>query len=874
MTPTTATGALDESGSLSGTETIAPGQGFDAAAVAASLPLDEKVALLTGAATWTLREIPAIGLRTMTVSDGPIGVRGTGDDGLPSAQLPAPSATAATWDVDLQARLGALMAAEARRKAVDVILAPVVNLQRSPVGGRHFECLAEDPLLTARLAVAFVGAIQEQGVAACVKHFVGNETETDRTEYLSRIDERTLREVYLAPFEAVVDAGVWTIMAAYNGLARDGVDATATAHGPLLNGILKGEWGFDGIVVSDWLATKTAVEPALGGLDLVMPGPGGPWAEGLLDAVRDGRVPESAIDDKVARILRLAERVGALSGLAGEVLPYDASGATEDPASDEVTALLTEAAARSTVVLRNDGGLLPVATGADGPRRIALIGHNAVEPFTQGGGSAFVTPPHVSTPIDALRDAFPDAEVVLHRGGAATIGAPLAPGRLLTTPDGEPGIRIDLLDADGDVRESLQVPDAASLWFPVHDDAVATARLTTDVELRAAGRHVIELAPVGAHRVTVDGELRGRADEPVGVEVVLNSSYANPPSVEAVVDVDAPRLARVEVDAQVIDGESYGRFVRVHFRYRAPGPTIDEELDAAVAAAAASDLAVVVVGTNPETESEGWDRPDLALPARQNELVRRVAAANPRTVVVVNAGAPVILPWLDEVPAVLWWWLPGQEAGTSLAAVLTGAIEPSGRLPWTLPAREEDVPVPHGIPVDGVIEYTERLDVGHRGWDRLGRTPAREFGFGLGYAEWEYRSVELVDAASVAAGDADARVNAAGAGAAARPAAVVRVTIANTGARDGREVVQLYLAADPADAASDPDRPLRWLAGFTVVDVTAGGTATVDLPIDRRAFETWSTDAANFTLRPGAYRAHVGRSSRDLRLEIDVPIRG
>jgi len=289
-----------------------------------------------------------------------------------------------------------------------------------------------------------------------------------------------------------------------------------------------------------------------------------------------------------------------------------------------------------------------------------------------------------------------------------------------------------------------------------------------------------------------------------------------------------------------------------------------------VAAAAASDLAVVVVGTNPETESEGWDRPDLALPARQNELVRRVAAANPRTVVVVNAGAPVILPWLDEVPAVLWWWLPGQEAGTSLAAVLTGAIEPSGRLPWTLPAREEDVPVPHGIPVDGVIEYTERLDVGHRGWDRLGRTPAREFGFGLGYAEWEYRSVELVDAASAETDADDTGTPAAG----ARPAAVVRATIANTSARDGREVVQLYLAADPADAASDPDRPLRWLAGFAVVDVAAGGTATVDLPIDRRAFETWSTDAARFTLRPGAYRAHVGRSSRDLRLEIGVPIRG
>lgn len=861
---TTAAGALDSNESLdsdkstAGTETIADSPALDAIAVAATLPLDEKVALLTGAATWTLRAIPEIGLRTMTVSDGPIGVRGTGEDGLPSAQLPAPSATAATWDVDLQARLGTLMAAEARRKAVDVVLAPVVNLQRSPVGGRHFECLAEDPFLTARLAVAFVDAIQAQGIAACVKHFVGNETETDRTEYLSRIDERTLREVYLAPFEAVVEAGVWTMMAAYNGLVLHGVGQTSTAHGPLLNGILKQEWGFDGVVMSDWLATKTTVEPALGGLDLVMPGPGGPWADGLLAAVRDGRVPEAAIDDKVARIVRLAERVGALSGLAGETLPFDATGATGDPGDDEVTAFLTEAAARSTVVLRNDGGLLPVSPGADGPARIALIGHNAVTPFTQGGGSAFVTAPHVSDPLDAIRAAFPAAKVELHRGGATTMGAPLTPAELLTTPEGGRGIRIEHLDAAGAVIGSQQVPDAASLWFPIDDDRVASVRLITDVMLDRAGRHVIELAPVGAHRVAVDGVHRAESDTHVGVEVVLNSSYANPPTVETVVETAAPRTVRIEADLQVIDGESYGRFVRLHFRYRAPGRTVDEELDEAVAAAAASDLAVVVVGTNPETESEGWDRPNLALPARQNELVRRVVAANPRTVVVVNAGAPVLLPWLDEVAAVLWWWLPGQEAGRSLAAVLSGAIEPSGRLPWTLPADEADAPVPNGIPVDGFIDYAEGVDVGHRGWDRLGRTPAREFGYGLGYAEWEYRSLDLVDAASGTGEDGSTD-----------HLALARVTIANVAARDGREVVQLYLSAD-----DDESRPVRWLAGFAVVDVAAGDTATVDIPLARRSFETWSTDAAGWTLPVGAYRLRAGRSSRDLRLETTHTISG
>jgi beta-glucosidase len=385
--------------------------------------------------------------------------------------------------------------------------------------------------------------------------------------------------------------------------------------------------------------------------------------------------------------------------------------------------------------------------------------------------------------------------------------------------------------------------------------------VSTDVTLEHSGRHVVEVGPVGAHRITVDGELQSVSDRHVGVEVVLDSSYSNPQAVETVIDVDAPRTARVTAEVQVIDGESYGRFVRLHFRYRAPGPSIDEELDEAVAAAVASDLAIVVVGTNPETESEGWDRPGLSLPGRQDELVRRIAAANPRTVVVVNAGAPVLLPWLDDVPAVLWWWLPGQEAGRSLAAVLTGAIEPSGRLPWTLPAREEDVPVPHGTPVDGIIDYTEGLDVGHRGWDRLGRTPAREFGYGLGYSRWEYRSLELIEPQTDG--------SAVRAGSAAGPLVVARVEIANAGDRDSREIVQVYLST-PDDAS----RPVTWLAGFTVADVPAGASATVDIPLERRSFESWSTDDERWTLRPATYRVRVGRSSRDLRLEATHPVGG
>ncbi|WP_022891275.1 beta-glucosidase family protein [Agromyces subbeticus] len=826
------------------TETVDP------VAIARTLPLDEKVRLLTGAGTWTLHSLPELGLRSITVSDGPIGVRG-GDDtsNLPSAQLPAPSATAATWDPAIQRRIGALMAAEARRQGVDVVLAPVVNLQRTPVGGRHFECLSEDPTLAANLAVAFVESIQAAGVAACIKHFVANEQETERTEYLARIDERTLREVYLAPFEAVVEAGVWTLMAAYNGLAIDGVEATATEHEVLLTDILRTEWGFDGVVVSDWLATKSTDAPANAGLDLVMPGPLGPWGEALVDAVREGRVSEAAIDDHVARILALAARVGALSGVPGVVEPAAVADAPE-PDSPEVRSLLTELAARSTVVLRNEGGLLPLEVPAGAS--VALIGPNAVVPFTQGGGSAFVTPPLIADPLGALRAALSGATVTLHRGGATEATAPIVPLELLTTPTGEAGLLVELLDVAGHVLERFAIADPARIWFTIDRADAASVRLTTRLELAGVGRHEIEIAPVGAHRVSVEDALVGKSSRTVGAEVVLDSSYANPPAHSVVIDTetDAARTVTITGELQIVDAESYGRFVRLHLRYRAPGKSVAEEIDDAVAAAAAADLAIVVIGTNAETESEGWDRPNLELPGSQNELVRRVAAANARTVVVVNAGAPVILPWLDEVPAVLWWWLPGQEAGTSLAAVLTGEIEPSGRLPWTLPANEADVPVPNGLPSGGYVDYTEGLHVGHRGWDKLGRTPAREFGYGLGYTAWQYDALTVSGSASEAFAEAS-------------------VTVTNAGERDGREVVQLYVEG-PDDGI---ERPVRWLAGSAVVDVAPGASATVVIALPRRTFEVWDVDHSDWTLPSGAYRLRVGRSSRDLRLEavLQVP---
>jgi len=840
--------------SARGEPASAPLLDTDLVARLAGLTLADKVRLLTGATAWRLHPLPQAGLRSVVVSDGPAGVRGTGErPGETSLSFPSPSALAATWDLELAGRLGALFAAEARAHGVDVVLAPVVNLQRTPVGGRHFECFSEDPLLTAHVAGTLVEHLQAAGVAACVKHLVGNESENDRTRYVVRMDERTYREVYLAPFEhALLTSGAWTVMAAYNGI-DDGVEtATATEHRGLLTGIVKEEWGYDGVVVSDWLATRSVVPAAVAGLDLVMPGPGGPWVEGLEAAVLRGDVPEGVIDDKLLRLLRLAGRVGALDPHAHDGRAAAAVDGVVAPAVVPHPAdagLLRELAARATVVLRDADQSLPldVAAGA----RVALIGPNAVDAFVQGGGSAHVTPRHVVSPEEGLRAALPHADVVVHRGGDARRHAPdLQLDELVSTPrvDGytAPGLLVELLDADGGVLRAWRHTGQWPGWL--RDERTAAAvRLTGRVRLTTPGRHWLGVGTVGACRIAIDGVVVAEDDRLVGAEVVLDSSVNSPDDRGTLVTVTEPRDVLLEATVQNVVTDGYGAFARAALRHRPPGPSTDEEIAEAVQLAADADVVVVVVGTNDEVESEGWDRTSLGLPGRQDELVERVLDVAPHAVVVVNAGAPLVLPWLDRARTVLWTWFPGQECGTALADVLLGRTEPAGRLPWTLPATEADCPVPSVVPdADGYVHVTEGLHVGYRSWERLGRTPAAPFGHGLGWTTWEHEALTCDDAAD--------------------GGLALTVRVRNTGPRAGHEVVQAYLEG-PADG---PERPVRWLGGFAAVRVEPGAAADVEVRVPLRALQVWDPAQQTWTVPPGTYRIRVGRSIRDLRLTKEV----
>ncbi|GGF27523.1 beta-glucosidase family protein [Subtercola lobariae] len=813
-----------------------------------TLPLADKVRLLTGETSWTLFAVPELDLSPIVVSDGPIGIRGIEQVSTEAAQMPSPSAVAATWNTDLAARLGTLIAGEARRKGIDVVLAPVVNLQRTPVGGRHFECYSEDPLLTGAIAASYVAAAQVEGVGMSVKHFIGNESETDRTTYIAKVSERVLREVYLAPFETVVrEANVWSVMAAYNGVDDGTGVAPATEHDHLLNDVLKREWGFDGVVVSDWLAANSTVESALGGLDLVMPGPGGPWQDKLLQAVHDGLVAESIIDDKVERILRLGERVGAVGRVAHAV--PDAPDALHS--APETRALLRETVARSIVVLGNNG-ILPLDPARAAIGSIALIGPAAVDPFVQGGGSAFVQAPYASTPEAAIRDAFPHARLRVERGGTSRLHAPAIDPAVVTTPGGSPGYELSLFDAHGHPLGDTVVVDAAESWNRDVPIEARSARVRARVRLTRPGPNRLEVGVSGAHEVWFDGELVSASTEVANSNVILNSSANHPvgPAKRFEVGDAEPVTKAIDAELQVVDAEAYGTFVRFELRHEPHDIDLDDELAAAVEAAAEADVAIVLIGTTEETESEGWDRPNLDLPGRQNELVTRVLAVNPRTIVVVNAGAPVLLPWLDDVPAVLWWWLPGQEAGNGLADALTGRVEPSGHLPWTLPARFADVPVQDARPIDGVIDYVEGGDVGYRSWDRLERTPARPFGFGLGYGAWAIPHI---------------------AGTTWRPdgSLVVSVEVENRGDRDSRATAQVYLEC----VEPDPDRPLRWLAGFALLDVHAGQRAVTDIVVPCRQFEVWSEESQQWVVSTAELAIRVGQSSRELSPSRPLPNR-
>lgn len=784
------------------------------------LSLDEKAALTGGADIWHTVAIERAAIPSLRMTDGPSGARGDRYTGGISTCVPCGSALASTWNRDLIQRIGNLLGDEARAKGAQLLLAPTVNVHRHPLAGRNFECFSEDPYLTTELAVAYVEGVQARGVGCAIKHFVANDQEHERMEISVEVDERTLREIYLPPFEAAVQrAGVWAVMAAYNRL--HGVHCSE--HAGLLQDVLRDDWGFDGLVVSDWYGTHSTTAVAAG-LDVEMPGPPQFLGELAAAAVRQGDISEGAVNRAASKVIGLLDRTSAVDP------------ATLSP-GEAAAPLARLAAQEAIVVLHNEDAVLPLDQAE--LTTLAVLGPKAERPDIQGGGSAHVDPPYTVTPLEGLvRRADRDGAgiVVRHETGVSARPSEVLGFQDLRVPGAdEPGVLLEYIDSDDLTAEPVHhdvVPRMRLFWLgppaPGLTDGPIAVRASTDFTPDRSGSWTLGLSSAGRSRVELDGVL---AIDNMTPERGKSFFGRGSTEVEGTVDLEAGTTYRLvaELHSELRGGVSISGLALT----AEPPPDL-AALDRAVELARSADAAVVVVGTH-VADSEGVDRADMDLPAEQVALVRAVAAVNPATVVVLNTGSPVTMDWLDEVAGVVQLWYTGQEAGNALADVLFGDVDATGRLPTTFPRQLEDTPAFPTYPGhDGRAPYSEGLLVGYRHYDAHDVDPLFPFGHGLSYTEFAYGDL-TVDGSSVT------------------------VEVTNIGIRAGREVVQLYV-----HAVGRVERPEQELEEFRAVDLGPGDTATIRFDLPDRAFAHWDAAHHDWAVEPGEYEVRVGSSSRDI----------
>ena len=778
-------------------------------ATLAKMTREEKVDLLGGVDGFYVREIPKGGLPRLKMSDGPQGVRNDG----PTTAYPAGFTLAATWNPELARRFGNAIGRDARARGVHIWLGPGVNLARVVQNGRNFEYVGEDPYLSGRIATEIVKGVQGQGVVATVKHFAGNEHENDRNNDDSVVDERTLRELYLRPFEMVVrDAKPGAVMTSYNLL--NGIHASESKI--LITDILKGEWGFDGIVMSDWGSVYSAKGPYENGLDLEMPDPRYMNRANLLAPIRSGELSRVPLDDKVRRILRVAYR------MAWDARPQkDASIPLDDPQN---AAEAIEVAREGTVLLKNRSGLLPLAKPS---QRILVVGPNADPAVTGGGGSSYTTPNRSVSVREAMTRLAPSGTVVSYRAGYAS------PERAMRETKFEGGLKAEYFagtNLEGVPRFKRDV-DAVDIPPVSLNDY--SARFTGRYLPKESGEHTLVMRADDGMRVFVD-------DKKVFDEWhdQAATTYTVP------ITLTAGRPIKVVVEYYQGKGDAVARFGIV----RSIGGDLERELPAEEVRSV--DAVVACVGFAPSGahyEGEGSDRP-WNLPAEQVAMLKRLVSLNKNVVVVLNAGAGVATKeWIDGAGALVHAGYPGGEGNLALAEILYGKTSPSGKLPTSFPADLEGTYYASAYPSVGrKMVYREGPFIGYRWFDANGAKPLYPFGFGLSYSTFRLSNPRT-------SGGTTTRLT---------------VTVRNTGKRAGAETVQVY-AEPPAGPAARAPRELR---AFRRVDLAPGESKAVEMTFDNRDLARWDATTHKWIVDPGLYRLRIGTSSRDLPLAVTIKV--
>ncbi|OJD30775.1 beta-glucosidase [Diplodia corticola] len=762
------------------------------------LDVSEKVELLSGIDFWHTKPIPRLGIPSIRTSDGPNGVRGTRFfNGVPAACFPCGTALAATWDLGLIEAGGTLMGREAIAKGAHVILGPTTNMQRSPLGGRGFESFSEDPHLAGMMSAATVRGIQETGVAATIKHFVCNDQEHERQAVDSIVTERALREIYLMPFQiAQRDAKPAAYMTAYNRV--NGCHMSDNKE--ILQGILRDEWGFEGMVMSDWFGTYTSADSVNAGLDLEMPGPPRVRGKQTLIAHSVRSISDETIDARVRKVLELVNRVDKLN------IPENAPEKTID--TPETAAALRRLGAASIVLMKNENGVLPFRKD----KSLAVIGPNAKMAAYAGGGSANLLPYYAVTPYDGIRAQKEDVKYALGAVGYRSL--PVLSHLTKTKKDGNPGLTAKFFtapptDAGRKPVDEVAVEASDILLSDYKHPAITSDTFWMDLEgtltPETSGEYIFGVSVCGTAKLFVGGELVVDNTE----NQRQGDTFFGSGTVEetGTMKLEAGKTYDVYLQfgsSTTSNMKTPGATVMAGGGVRVGGTLVTEpqaEIDKAVQLAKEVDQVVIIAGLNGDWESEGYDRRHMSLPGHTDALIAAVCAANPSTAIVLQSGTPVAMPWLDAAPALLHAWYGGNETGNAIADVVFGGANPSAKLPLTFPVRNEDNPAFLNYRSDrGRALYGEDVYVGYRFYDKTRRAVLFPFGHGLSYTSFAFAPHSLhIDDPADPADPTNATIT-------------LSITVRNTGPVPGAQVVQVFVA--PRSSTSTIGRPVKELKGF------------------------------------------------------------